>query len=511
MSRWGIAISLAALLAANPSGLPSAEEPVVDDPPASPASADDAASEETPVEDRRRPAGHVLVLTIQGPIGLATSDYFISGIREATETGARAVVLKLDTPGGLDGPMRDMIKAILGSRVPVITYVSPSGGRAASAGTYILYASHVAAMAPATNLGAATPVQMGGGGDDGPGGLPRPGAPEGTEDEAGEDEEDGSGDASDDAEANDRAEDEEGPAPGNAMERKVINDAVAYIRGLAELRGRNADWAERAVREAVSLPAEDAAEQDVVDLVAGDLTELLEAVDGTSVDLAGREHQLATAGAEQRSLEPDWRTELLAVITDPSVAYLLLLIGIYGLIFEGYNPGALVPGIVGVICLLLAAFALQVLPVNYAGLGLMFLGIALMIAEAFAPSFGALGIGGVVAFTFGAVILFDSDVPGFGISPWVLGTTSALAGLAVLGTIYLAVSSHKRPVHSGVEEMLHETVDVPEAFEGRGVVRYRGEIWTARADGRVPAGRAKIKQLEGLTLVVEPAEEERQS
>ena len=293
-------------------------------------------------------------------------------------------------------------------------------------------------MAPATNLGAATPVPLGGDGNL-PGPLPRPGAPspDDASEHGAEGDGDGNGDSSrrDDATGPDEADGQPAPHPRSTMEHKIVNDAVAYIRGLAELRSRNADWAEKAVREAVSLSSEAAVEQGVVDLLATDVASLLEAVDGTVVDLDGHEHVVETAGAEQRLVEPDWRNELLTIITDPSVAYLLLIIGIYGLIFEGYNPGALVPGIVGVICLLLAAFALQVLPVNYAGLGLMLLGIILMVAEAFAPSFGALGIGGVVAFTFGAVILFDTGVPGFGISPWVVGTTSALAGAAMMGTI----------------------------------------------------------------------------
>ncbi|HHQ14954.1 MAG TPA: nodulation protein NfeD, partial [Chromatiales bacterium] len=322
--------------------------------------------------------GRVVNMEIRGAIGPATSDYIVRGIEHANASGASLVVIEIDTPGGLDSAMRDIIKAILGSAVPVVSWVSPAGSRAASAGTYILYASHVAAMAPATNLGAATPVQIGGGAPVPPGSRP------------------------DDADKND---DDSGksdkPLPGTAMERKSVNDAVAYIRGLAELHGRNADWAERAVREAVSLSAQQAVASHVVDLLAGSMDELLTKIDGRKVRLQDKEHELVTEGLEVEEYQPDWRTRLLAIITDPNVAYMLMLAGIYGLLFEGYNPGAILPGVVGAICLLLALYAFQVLPVNYAGLALILLGVALLVAEAFVPSFGALGLGGIAALVFG--------------------------------------------------------------------------------------------------------------
>jgi membrane-bound serine protease (ClpP class) len=300
--------------------------------------------------------------------------------------------------------MRDMIKEILASRVPVVVYVAPSGSRAASAGTYLLYASHVAAMAPATNVGSSTPVSIGGSP------FPAPAESPGE-------------DGSDDAE----------PAGPSAMERKVVNDAVAYIRGLAALRGRNAEWAEQTVREAANLPAAEALEQNVIDLVAADLDALLMALDGRTVEIDGRRITLDLTDVEIRIIEPDWRNELLALITNPNVAYLLLMLGIYGLILEFYNPGTAVPGVTGVICLLLGAYALQMLPINYAGLALLLVGLALMAAEIITPTVGVLGIGGAVAFVAGSVLLFDSELPGYRVSiPLIAAAAVASAALLVL-------------------------------------------------------------------------------
>jgi membrane-bound serine protease (ClpP class) len=425
-----------------------------------------------------------IVLEIDGAIGPAVSDYLTRGIAHARERDARLVVIRLDTPGGLDSSMREMIRSILASPVPVATFVHPSGARAASAGTYILYASHVAAMAPGTTLGAATPVQIGGGG-----------LPFGRD--QGRDEADGDNDSSDNAE----------PDRRTAMERKIIEDAVAYIRGLAELRGRNADWAERAVREAASLSARPAAEQDVIDFVARDVTELLELAHGRVVTVAHREVALDTKGLTIESFDPDWRTQMLQVITNPNVALILLMIGIYGLIFEFMNPGSLVPGTIGAICLLIGLYAMAVLPVNYAGAGLMLLGVALMIAEAFAPSFGILGVGGAIAFVLGAMILMDPNVPGFEIAWQVVGAI-AIATLAFsLLVMRLAWASYRRRVVTGREELAGALAKVTDWHDGEGHVFVHGERW--RAVSKVPLVKGqpvRVTRVDDLTLEVTPEE-----
>jgi membrane-bound serine protease (ClpP class) len=436
-----------------------------------------AAGEESPAASRTG-----TLLPVSGAIGPATSDYFVRKLREAQAGGTDLVLVTIDTPGGLDTAMRDMIQAILAADVPVIAYVSPSGARAASAGTYLVYASHVAAMAPATNLGAATPVQIGG-----PAPAARPaGKPAGG-----------------DAGAKDG---EPAPAPGSAMERKALNDSIAYIRGLAELRGRNVEWAEAAVREGASLPADEALAAGVVDLVAADIPELLRLLDGRKVKLRAQEVELSTTGLVLHEIEPDWRTDLLSLITNPNVAYLLMLIGIYGLLLEGYNPGAVLPGVVGAICLLLALFAFQVLSVNYAGLALIALGVLLIVAESFVPSFGALGLGGIVAFVMGSVMLLDKDVPGFSIA-WQVIAAMALAGaLVLLAIVSFAVRARRRPVVSGAEGLLLEVAEATEDFERHGLVRVQGELWQAVSREPVRAGqRLRIRKVDGLTVEVEPA------
>jgi membrane-bound serine protease (ClpP class) len=423
-----------------------------------------------------------VLLPVSGPIGPATSDFFVRTLHEAGAQGASLVVVTIDTPGGLDSSMRDMVQAILASKVPVVAYVSPSGARAASAGTYLVYASHVAAMAPATNLGAATPVQIGGAG-----GSPQP--------------------ASDDQDNKD-AGDDKPAAPGSTLERKAVNDAVAYIRGLAQLRDRNVEWGETAVRTGASLPADEAMAAGVVDLVEADLGRLLKALDGRTVKLQSGEVTLHTAGLVLREVQPDWRTELLSMITNPNVAYLLMLIGIYGLLLEGYHPGAVVPGVVGAISLLLALFAFQVLSVNYAGLALIGLGVLLIVAETFVPSFGALGLGGIVAFVIGSVMLLDNDVPGLGIAWQLIGTMATAGSLVLLAILSYAVRARRRPVVSGNEGLLREHAEALEDFDRKGLVRVHGETWSATSQAPIHAGqRLRITRVHGLTLDVEPEQD----
>jgi membrane-bound serine protease (ClpP class) len=425
-----------------------------------------------PATQANASGNEVLWLDVDGPIGPATSDYLSRSLDKAAVRGAGLVVLRMDTPGGLDTSMRDIIQAILVSPVPVVTYVSPGGARAASAGTYILYASHFAAMAPATNIGAATPVQMGG--------VPSP--------------------ASDKLPGQSEVDSNE-----QAKRNKVVNDAVAYIRGLAELRGRNVEWAEAAVRSAASISAEEALAMGVIDIIAKDMNHLLQQLNGRTVELAGREQVLDTEGMVVTRLGPDWRSRFLAIITDPNVAYILMLIGIYGLIFEFSNPGAIVPGVAGAICLLLALFAFQVLPVNYAGLGLMLLGLMLMLAEAFAPSFGALGIGGVIAFVFGSIILMDTDVPGFGVSLGLIGAFGFFSSALFTVVLVMAIKARRRPVVSGQEELIGATAEVIEDFTGDGKVRAHSEIWNARSGGKLKRGqKVRVAAIDGLTLIVEP-------
>lgn len=458
-----------------------------------------AAQETEPASATTGASGIATLLTVQGAIGPATADFVVRGIEEAGNRNATLIVIEMDTPGGLDTSMRDIIQGILNSSVPVTTFVYPQGARAASAGTYILYASHIAAMAPATNLGAATPVAIG---------SPTP-APATPPAEESSDADDSDGEAADDAENDGEADDEATPAaePGTAMERKAINDAVAYIRSLAELHGRNADWAEQAVRAAESLSARQALEANVIDLIATDLSDLLEQLDGWQVEIDGREVTLDTDGLIYERIEPDWRTRLLEVISNPTVAYMLMLLGIYGLIFEGYNPGAIVPGVVGAIALLLALFSFQILPVNYAGLALIALGVLLMISEFLVPSFGALGLGGIAAFVFGSVILIDTDLPGFGVSIPLISTIAFMGGLLLLGIIWFAMKSRIRPVVSGSEEMQHMTATALEDFIEEGSVWIHGERWHARSSVPITKNQPlRVTRIDGLVLHVEPAE-----
>lgn len=430
---------------------------------------------------------HALLVTIEGPIGPASADYLSRAFEEARARGSAALVLQMDTPGGLDTSMREMIREIVNAPLPVLAWVGPSGARAASAGTYILYASHVAAMAPGTNLGAATPVAIGGGA------LPKmPGR---------EKEEEGAvpGERGDSPAGNPARR-----APGSPTEAKAVNDAVAYIRSLADMRGRNADWAESAVREAASLPAGEALAKKVVDILADSIDDLLRQADGRKVKVGERTTTLATAGIAVEAFDPDWRTRLLGAITNPNVALILMMIGIYGLVFEFMNPGSLYPGTIGSICLLIGLYALAALPIDYAGLALVGLGVALMVAEAFAPSFGILGIGGIVAFALGATILFDTGAaPGFDLYwPVVAGLAVASLGFTLL-VGRLALSSRRSRQVSGREAMLGRTVVVTDWTGRRGHVILDGERWNAVASGPLgPGQRARILSVDGLTLTV---------
>ena len=425
------------------------------------------------------------LLTIDGAIGPATSDYLRKGIADAASHDAELVIIKMNTPGGLDSSMRDIIKAILQSPVPVVVYVAPSGSRAASAGTYIMYASHIAAMAPATNIGSATPVQIGGDG------ARKPDKKDEQDEEAGDEE----------VEKKSKAQD----TGTTAMERKTINDAVAYIRGLAELRGRNVDWAEKAVREAVNVTASEALELGIIDLVAKTQAQLLQDIDGMSVEVNNSEQTLTTAGLDIKVIEPDWRNRLLSVITNPTVAYMLLMLGIYGLIFEGYNPGAIVPGVVGAISILLALYAFQILPVNYAGLALIVLGVILIIAEVFAPSFGVLGIGGVIALVSGSVILMDTDIPGYEISRNLIFSVAILSSAMIIGIVYFANRARTQPIVSGREQMIGMTGIARGDIDKKGTVFVHSELWQASSSQLIMDGQpVRVTAISGLHLTVEP-------
>ncbi|WP_211242966.1 NfeD family protein [Sinimarinibacterium sp. CAU 1509] len=442
---------------------------------------------------------YVAEISIEGAIGPATSAHVEKAMTQAQDSGATAIVLRIDTPGGLDSAMRDIIKRVLASPVPVIGWVGPSGARAASAGTYILYATHIAAMAPATNLGAATPIPVGGSWplpDSATPASPRDNDPERKPDAAS---------AADEATTSDPSTGETRAVPRDAATTKAINDAVAYIRGLAEQRGRNADWAESAVRNGASLSAQQALNEQVIDLVADDVHTLLRAVDGRTVSTATGEQTLQTADLRVETLEPDWRIKLLATLTNPTVAYMLMLIGIYGLLLEGYHPGAILPGVTGGISLLLALYAFQLLPVNYVGLALMALGVALMVTETMAPSFGVLGIGGTVAFVLGSVLLMDVDVPGYGINVGVIVGIAVSAAVVMALTLYLLWRARHARVVTGGEAMLGETVDVLEFADGEGWGEIGGERWHICAQHTLhPGQRARVTGRHGLRLDVEP-------
>ncbi|MGF6275940.1 membrane-bound serine protease (ClpP class) [Massilia sp. UYP11] len=422
------------------------------------------------------------LLTIDGALGPANADHVVRGIERSAAQGHQLLILKMDTPGGLDTAMRTVIKAILGSPVPVAAYVAPSGARAASAGTYLLYASHIAAMAPGTNVGAATPVEIGL--------APQPPA-SGERDGK---QKDGQG----------------GEDVASRMSAKQLNDAAAYLRGLAQLRGRNAEWAERAVRESISLTAEEALQQNVIGYLAADVPALLGQLEGQSVAVLGQQRRLATKGAIIVEYAPDWRTRLLVAITNPSVALLLMTLGIYGLVFEFMNPGSVAPGVIGGICLLLGLYALQLLPVNYVGLALIVLGLVFMCAEAFLPSFGILGLGGIAAFVAGALMLIDTELPGYGIPPGLVGTLAVASALLLFGTMRLAMKTRRRKVTSGVEGLIGTLCTVEKVADNdarQGWTRVDGELWhVAGGFPLFPSQVVRIIGRRGLTLDVSPVE-----
>jgi membrane-bound serine protease (ClpP class) len=418
-------------------------------------------------------AQRAVVLDVDGAIGPAIADYIVRELQAVSPDDVGLVVLRMNTPGGLDTSMRKIISAILASPVPVATFVAPSGARAASAGTYIAYASAIAAMAPGTNIGAATPVQLGGGSL-----LPGAGSDQKSQSKNGE---------SEDTET-----------------RKIINDAIAYIRSLATVNGRNADWAADAVRSAVSLPASEALSLHVIDVIAKDVPDLLRQIDGRTVIVNGKPQRLATAGLAVEGAPPGWRTELFALVTDPDVAFILMLIGIYGIVLEFFSPGAVAPGLIGAISLLVSLYALAFIPINYAGAALVLIGIGLMIAEVHIGTFGALGVGGIAAFVIGALMMFPERVPGFTLSTAVvIGAAIASAALILL-VLAALLRSRKRPVVTGGEALIGAEGEAVTWQESEGRVRVQGEIWLARATAPLAAGtRVKVVSRDGLVLFVE--------
>ena len=417
-------------------------------------------------------AATAVLMQINGAIGPATADYLERGITKAEKMGASVVVIQMDTPGGLDKSTRTIIKKIRASKVPIVTYVAPSGARAASAGTFLLYASHIAAMAPGTNLGAATPVSVGGG-------FPSP-QPQENKDKK-----------------------KEGKTTASAMEKKVINDAISYIRSLAQLTGRDIEFAEQAVREGATLTAEEAKQKGVIEIIATDTNRLFTQLDGRKVKILNQEIQLKTKNIQQEHIKPDWRTQFLAVITDPSVAYILLLIGVYGLFFEFANPGFVLPGVVGAIALLLALYAFQLLPISYAGLGLIILGVIFMVGEVFMPSFGALGIGGIIAFVAGSILLFDVNLPGYQIALPLVMAMALVNALFFFVVVSMAVRARARSVVSGQEGLLNRQGYALEDIELTGQAKIHGEIWQVTAKERIKKGEGlRVVRVDGLTLHV---------
>ncbi|RDI40196.1 NfeD family protein [Aquicella lusitana] len=410
-------------------------------------------------------AEKAIVLDINGAIGPATQDYVKRGILFAQKERAAVVIIQLNTPGGLETSMRGINEAIITSPVPVITYVAPSGARAASAGTFILYASHLSAMSPGTNVGAASPVHL-------------------------------------------MQEPEKGDSKTlSTAQQKAVNDAAAYIRSLAELRGRNADWADKAVRQGASLSAHEAKRMKVIDEIADDYPQLMQKLDGRKALVQGVSETVKTKDLQLEKMPTDWRYEFLSFITNPNIAYILMLIAIYGIFFELSNPGLVLPGVAGVISLLLVLYAFQLMPINYVGLTLVLLGIMFMILEVYVSSFGALGIGGVIAFIIGSVMLFDVNNPYYRLT-WVLILSMSIITIAFFFiVISLAIKSHKKAIVSGQEGLIGAEGTVLSVMNEQVVVRLLGEIWEAKSPVMLEAGqKVKVTDIKGLTLVVIPTE-----
>ncbi len=457
-------------------------------------------AQETDSQDADAPKKAVVV-TIDGAIGPPIADYLAKTFEDAALQEAGIVVVELDTPGGLVTSTRKIVEEILKSEVPVAVYVAPAGAHAASAGTYILYGAHIAAMAPGTNMGAATPVELGGSPAQNP---PRsPLAPPENNEDGGSNSEENESDG--DAQTDEQNEAAKPAAPEGAAGLKAVNDLVAWIKSLAELRGRNAEWAEQSVREASSLPYSEALELNVIDVVATSVDDLLEQIDGRTVQVQQDDVVLVTAGAPVERWEIDWVTNLLILITNPNIAFIFMTLGTYGLFFELANPGSIFPGVIGAICLILGLYSLSVLPVNAAGVAFLVLGVALLVAEAFSPSFGIMGVGGLFAFAAGATLLFDTDSPEFEISWQVIAGTTAATGMFFFIVTVFVIGAMRRRVVTGVEDLIGQVGIVIEWNGTRGYVQVDGERWQAICDEGVSVGdEIVVQSVDGLVLRVRP-------
>jgi len=402
----------------------------------------------------------IKVLTIKGTINPVLVDYVKRGIDLAEDSGAQALIIQMDTPGGLDTAMRDIIQHIVNSRIPVVVYVAPSGARAASAGVFITMAGHVAVMAPNTAIGAAHPVAIG----------------------------------------------EEGEAAmSEAMEEKVVNDAAAYIRSIAEAHGRNMEWAEKAVRESVSATEREALELNVIDMIAPDLETLIAQLDGWQITMLNDQQiTLQTQGARIDHVEMTTREDFLYTIADPNIAYILLSIAMLGIMVEIFNPGLFFPGIVGGICLLLAFFSLQILPAHWAGVMLIVLAFGLFIGEVLTTTFGLFTAGGVIALAMGSIIMFRGASPLFQIDPWLIATVTIIIAGAFAFIIQRALSAHRRQAKTGREDLIGKTALVKVALNPSGTVFFKGERWAAISEeGQIdPGENVVITKVDGLTLYV---------